>query len=102
MGFLNKDAKRYGIKKIDNPVVDTCSIFEFMRNEGKGYSRHFDDGILNKDLFSIAKKYNIKVGGAHNALVDAFITAQVFQRFLRYLQKSGVYTIRDLLRVGRP
>ena len=102
MGFLNKDAKRYDLKKIDNPVVDTCSIFEFLRNEGKGYSRHFDGGIVNKDLFSIAKRYNIEVDGAHNALVDAFITAQVFQRFLRYLRKFGVYTIKDLLRVGRP
>ena len=102
MGFLNKDAKRCGIKKIDNPVVDTCSIFDFLRKEGNGFRSQFDDGIVNKDLFSIARKYNIEVGGAHNALVDAYITAQVFQRFLRYMKKFGVFTIRDLLRVGRP
>jgi len=102
MGFLNKDAKRYGIKKIENPVVDTCSIFDFLRNGGNGFRSQFEDGIVNKDLFSIAKKYNIEVGGAHNALVDAYITAQVFQRFLRSLKKFGVFTIKDLLRVGRP
>lgn len=102
VGFLSRDAKKYGKMRIDNPVVDTCSIFEFLRGEERGFSRHFDDSIVNKDLFSIAKRYKIEVGGAHNALIDAFITAQVFQRFLRHLPRFGVRTFRDLLQVGKP
>jgi hypothetical protein len=34
--------------------------------------------------------------------MDAFITAQLFQRFLPVLPKFGVTTVKDLLRIGRP
>jgi len=34
--------------------------------------------------------------------MDAFMTAQVFQRLLPRLQTSGIMTLGDLLRVGDP
>jgi hypothetical protein len=34
--------------------------------------------------------------------MDAFITAQLFQRFLRVLPGLGVRTVKELLRIGRP
>jgi DNA polymerase-3 subunit epsilon len=40
--------------------------------------------------------------GEHNALGDAFVTAQVFQRLLRRLGSGAVTTTGDLLRIGDP
>jgi hypothetical protein len=34
--------------------------------------------------------------------MDAFITAQLFQRFLSFLPALGVRTVKDLLRIAKP
>lgn len=102
MSFLNRGMKRHYGKTIQNQVVDTRAINDWLRGEEKGFGRHFEDTTENRDLFTIAKQYKVEVNGAHNALKDAFITAQVFQRLLRRLPKHGVRTLGDLLRVGRP
>jgi DNA polymerase-3 subunit epsilon len=99
--FLNREIKRFSGQSLDNPAVDTYRIHDWVKHHNGDFSRHFgqDNG---KDLFSIAKNYNIEITEAHNALMDAFITAQLFQRFLSHLPKLGVRTVRDLLRVGKP
>ena len=58
------------------------------------------EGALN--LVALALGHGIRVDGAHNALTDAFITAQLLQRQLRMLPGLGVRTLGDLLRVGKP
>jgi DNA polymerase-3 subunit epsilon len=58
------------------------------------------EGTLN--LSALAQRHGIRVVGAHNALADAFITAQVLQRQLRALPDVGVRTLGDLLRIGKP
>ena len=58
------------------------------------------EGALN--LVALALSHGIRVGGAHNALTDAFITAQLLQRQLRALPALGVRTLGDLLRIGKP
>lgn len=102
MGFINRFLKRLQDRTIGNPVIDTGRLFTWLRTEESGFSRHFDDDQQNKDLFTIAKKYGIDISGAHNALKDAYITAQVFQRHLMYMQRHGVRTLGDLLSVGKP
>lgn len=54
------------------------------------------------ELVEIAKELGIQVQDAHNALMKAFMTAQVFQRLLPRLQALGIKTLGDLLRVGHP
>jgi DNA polymerase III alpha subunit (gram-positive type) len=54
------------------------------------------------DLFSMAKKYGVEGGKSHNAFSDAYITAQLFQRFAHFLPECGVKTIQELLKVARP
>jgi len=39
---------------------------------------------------------------AHTALGDAYVTAQLFQRFLPLLADAGVTRLTGLLRVGDP
>lgn len=99
--FLNKELKRLSHGAFNDPIVDTCSIHDWITHQGGDFSRHFGENS-DKDLFSLAKKYGIQVTGAHNALMDAFVTAQLFQRFLSVLPKLGVKTIKDLVKIGRP
>ena len=53
-------------------------------------------------LYDIARIFGIPLEGAHNALQDAFITAQLLQRFLPLLGAAGVMDIADLRRIGTP
>lgn len=99
--FLNKEMKRLSLGTFDNPVVDTYRIHDWIGRQGGDFSRHFGENG-DKDLFTVATKYGIQVSGAHNALMDAFVTAQLLQRFLSVLSNFGVKTVRDLLRIGRP
>jgi len=99
--FLNREIKRFSVQSFDNPAIDTYRIYDWIKHHNGDFSRQYG-GNGDKDLFSLAKKYKIQVSDAHNALMDAFITAQLFQRFLSHLPKLGVRTLRDLLIIGRP
>jgi DNA polymerase III alpha subunit (gram-positive type) len=57
---------------------------------------------MKSDLFSMAKKYGVDGGKAHNAFSDAYITAQLFQRFAPFLSGCGVKNLKELLKVARP
>lgn len=100
--FLAKELKRIGAVTFDRPVVDTLAVHEWMQEHGGGFSRHYNGGTRDLDLFSLARRYDIPVSAAHDAQMDAFITAQLFQQFLRRLPDLGVRTVKDLLRIGRP
>ncbi|MHB8843768.1 MAG: 3'-5' exonuclease [Nitrospirota bacterium] len=102
LGFLNKEMKRLHNVKFPQPVADTLQIHEWMQDHSRGSRGQYDACEENKDLFSLAKKYAIPVSAAHNALMDAFITAQLFQRFLSLLPGLGVRTVKDLLRIAKP
>ena len=57
---------------------------------------------LQSDLFSMARKYGIEGGKAHNAFSDAYITAQLFQRFVPFLPGCGIRNLKELLKIARP
>jgi len=101
LGFLNRELKRIRGKKLANPAIDTMSIYEWLRKRNKS-------GSCTATLFSgyrlydIVKCYGIQVNGAHNALMDAFTTAQLLQRFLPLLKEAGAKDISDLLTIGIP
>lgn len=102
LAFLNKELKSITGRVFDLPVVDTLRLHEWIIENSGDFSRHYPGAARDKDLFSLAKKYQIPVSGAHNALMDAFITAQLFQRFLMFLPELGVRTVKDLLKIGKP
>jgi DNA polymerase-3 subunit epsilon len=102
LGFLNKEMKRLRDRKFPQPVADTMKMHNWMQENSRGARGQYDAYEENKDLFSLAKKYRIPVSAAHNALMDAFITAQLFQRFLSLLPGLGVRTVKDLLRIAKP
>ena len=102
LSFLNKEMKRLQGRKFGQPVADTQRMHDWMQDQSRGARGQYDACEENKDLFSLAKKYHVQVSAAHNALMDAFITAQLFQRFLSFLPALGVRTVKDLLRIAKP
>jgi len=96
MAFLNREMRRlYGLT-IKNPVVDVFTAHKWMlQRKGK-------DNTKNLSLYEIAKDLGVEVKGAHNAISDAFITAQVLQRLIHTLSNFGVKSVGELLKVSNP
>lgn len=102
LSFIGREVKRVCSQTLKTPAVDTMTIYEWIKDQTSGPQGHHGAAANNMDLFSMAKQYRIPVSGAHNALMDAFVTAQLFQRFLVRLPELGVKTVKDLLKIGRP
>jgi DNA polymerase-3 subunit epsilon len=101
LGFINQEMERlYGVA-VQNPAVDTGRVYRWLRRRGASCAFQ---GETTEDLTlrTLATKYGISVNGSHNALADAFVTAQIFQRFLSELQAQRVRTVGELVRIGRP
>lgn len=101
MAFINKEMKRVFGNPMSNPVIDTFFIYEWIRNQTPS-KPCFSYSPKDSGLYEIAKCFDIPVRGAHNALTDAFITAQIFQRFIPVLSNLGVKTLKMLLKIGHP
>ncbi len=101
LSFLNREMKRLHGCELPNPALDTFSIYEWLRKRQRARDC-FSTSITGYRLYDISKCFYIPVQGAHNAITDAFATAQLFQRFIPYLADAGVKDIGELLRVGTP
>ena len=102
--FLNREMKeQYGKSKtLQNPALDTYRLYQWISEKEDDRCAYHGGSPESADLFTLAKKYRIPVQRAHNALGDAFITAQLFQRLLHTLPRWGGNTVKDLLRIGSP
>jgi len=100
--FINKEMIRMFGFSMQSPAIDTQMIYRWIRKKEEKLCAYHTGMREEMDLFSLASKYSIPVKEAHNALNDAFITAQLFQRFLSILSEFGVQTVDDLLRIGNP
>jgi DNA polymerase III subunit epsilon len=102
LAFINKEMTKLFGFPLQNPAIDTRKVYQWIRkNEEQFCSYHA--GLSEKmDLLSLADKYAIPVNKAHHALDDAFVTAQLFQRFLTLTTKFGAHTVADLVSIGRP
>jgi len=99
LSFINREAKRILGSAIGNAALDTSVIYGWIRTKFST-RRPFPVSFADSGLFDIAKFFEIPVSGAHNALMDAFTTAQIFQRFIPMLLEGGIKNIGDLLRMG--
>jgi DNA polymerase-3 subunit epsilon len=102
LGFLGREAPAVKAADLRRRAVDTVRIHSWVEQQRHRHAGGYtvSEGALN--LVSLALSHGIRVGGAHNALTDAFITAQLLQRQLRALPNLGVRTLGDLLRIGKP
>lgn len=101
LGFINKEMKRIYGETFQNAVIDTFHVYSWLRTRVPTRTC-FSSSPKDSSLYEIAKCFSIAVRGAHNALIDAFITAQLLQRFMPVLIDAGVQNIGDLLKVGHP
>lgn len=100
--FLNREMKELYGMTIQNRVVDTYRLYQWISGKEDNRCAYHGGSPECADLFSLAQRYKIPVQGAHNALGDAFITAQLFQRLLRELPRWNVTTLDGLLRIAGP
>lgn len=101
VNFVNRSLKKhYGIA-LKNPAVDTACLHDWLIKNDPNFTRHYGGITSKKDLFSLAKKYDIKLGKFHNAFWDAYITAQLFQKFLSFLPQCGIKTVKELHAIGK-
>jgi len=102
MSFINREMKRVCGRELANRLVDTHRIYEWIKSGSGSFGGHLNGQEEDLNLFTLAREYGVPVSEGHNALSDAFITAQLFQRFLTIIPGLGVRTVRDLLLVGKP
>jgi DNA polymerase III subunit epsilon len=101
MAFLNKEIKRLGRAALTNPVLDTYILYSWLWTRWLSESQ-FSLPPQQVDLYRMARSFDIPFSSAHNAIMDAFITAQIFQRFIPWLEKSSILHLGDLLKIGNP
>lgn len=82
-------------------AVDTAVIFEWLNHQGITH-RCFSDAGGSLRLADLAVCFGIDTTGAHRAEMDAFMTAQLFQRLLPLLASAGITNVQDLISVGAP
>jgi DNA polymerase-3 subunit epsilon len=99
--FLNTALKKRGSGAVANPAIDTHGLHEWLRDNSAVFRRHYRGGTGKTDLFTVAHHYGIAVETAHNAVNDAFITAQLFQKFLCFLDAEGITKLGELIDIGR-
>ena len=102
LNFVNKPLQeKFGIS-LKNPAMDTATLHDWLYDNDSQFAKHYKGMTLKSDLFSMAKKYGVEGGKAHDAFSDAYITAQLFQRFAHFLPACGVKNLKELLKIARP
>ena len=102
LNFVNKVLQQNFGVSLKNSAVDTATLHDWLYENDTHFARHHRGMTIKSDLFSMARKYGVEGGKSHNAFSDAYITAQLFQRFVPFLPKCGVKTLKDLRKVARP
>lgn len=100
--FINREMENLYGAPLKNRVLDTLKVYQWIKRKEEQFCAYHCGDAEDASLTALAKKYGVPVSGAHNALSDAFMTAQLFQRFIPMAIKLGVRTLDDLIRIGRP
>lgn len=98
IAFLKKAIQKHLSLRYEPLAVDTFAIYRWLIQKGL-LSEEF---INNNSLKDIASSLGIETKHLHDALTDAFVTAQVFQRLITLLGEMKIYTAEELINIGRP
>ena len=102
VGFVDRAMKKIFGVGFARVAVDTSSLHDWLTDNDPGFAAHHRGISVKKDLFSTARRYGVAIDRPHDALFDAFVAAQLFQRFLPFLPGNGVISLGELLEVGKP
>jgi DNA polymerase-3 subunit epsilon len=100
MGFINRESKRIFGTTVKNPVLDTMILYDFIRKRIPSHGSFASPPRDYTQLYDMARSLGIPVSGAHNAMMDAFITAQLFQRLIPMLSCVGILSLGNLLKLS--
>ena len=95
--ILGKELRATG-HALDNPAVCTAQAHRWLLRRER-FTEDLFHRLENVDLASLAKIYKIDFREAHHALEDAFVTARLWQHLLPALEKHGIQSLRDLLKI---
>ena len=96
--FLRKELKRWLNIDFNPEAIDTYIVFNWLIERGM-ISKKFKGA---KSLHEIAEVFDIKVSNLHDAIYDAFITAQIFQREISMIQRIQASWFEFLKKIGKP
>jgi DNA polymerase-3 subunit epsilon len=102
LSFLGRESAAIKAAELRRRAVDTVCIQTWLEQQRQRHTGGQVTPESGLNLVAMAQNHGIHVGGAHNAMTDAYITAQLLQRQLRVLPNLGVRTLGDLLRIGKP
>jgi len=93
IAMLNAACRRQFDLELSNRHLDTLGLMLHLEREGV-----FSDQppLENTSLDALCKRFGITPYDRHTAPGDAFLTAQIFLRLLRYAKRSGRNTLSGL------
>ena len=100
LAFLERGFRKCFNRPFRPPAVDTLSLYAWLKRRHEHPAFSLPPGSLT--LFGLSKAFGVPVERGHNALADAYMTAQLFQRLLGLATPLGLESLQDLLRVGNP
>ena len=99
MSFLNPEMCRlYGIP-IQNIVVDTAVLDQALLAK-KTPASIMATMKIDNTLGAMAERYHVAVEELHSSFWDALATAQIFQQMIQEVQRLGVLSLKDFLKLA--
>jgi DNA polymerase-3 subunit epsilon len=86
--------------ELSNPAIDLAKVHRWILLHER-FTEDLDRRLEQMDMCSLANEYRVPVRDLHHALGDAYVTAQLWQKMIVRVEKLGVQTVRDLLRIGK-
>ena len=93
--MINKLLQKHKFPILRNKVLDTSQLKK--RTDHSPFFQQ-NTGSNQHSLDDLCREYNVVTHHRHTAAGDSFITALVFIKLIRILQKRGISTLKDLLR----
>ncbi len=85
--FMRRWVKRLGLPPLKNAFLDVLGLYRSIQG-GHGSALLGELPMKDATLYTVSRALGIAPRGAHDALGDAFLTAQVLQRFLSILRSE--------------
>ena len=100
MSFLNREMRRHYDIPIQNIVLDTAALDRVLLTK-KTLALMIATTKTDSTLGALAERYHVTIEGHHSSFWDAVATAQIFQQMLKEIQRLGVVSLRDLVKLAR-
>lgn len=91
--MLSAACERHFGFRLVNDAVDTLDLFLRLEAEGRVGDK---EKLASTSLDALCRQFHIIPHDRHTAAGDAFITAQIFIRLLKYAWTAGFLTVGDL------